>query len=570
MRITLTPVTGPRARTAPRSMASVLLVGPYDPSGGEYTFLAPPLGVWRLAGVLRAAGARAEVFDPNCGDGDPAAALASMLRTGAWDIVGISTTGMTLRHDLSLAHVVKRVAPTTLLVAGGMEATFDPQTVLSLGSVDLVVLGEGERPLLELCQRLATGQPIVDVPGTAWLTEQGVARRSRPALTRDELRDAILHTPYADMPYARYWNRLEQRYAIGALPIKAAREARLTEIRSVRLNTLNYCPMNCTFCSSTNFLHEAQGGTTAKVGRLDADECVTMLERIVAAQPAVRTIIFQDDIFVFRQDARVLPLCEAIVDAKRLGRLPFDLRFMSTNRIDAMTPERLAAMKAAGFRVLGFGIESFAPDILKEFNKAQIVPFIEPMLREALRLGFTPFLDLILTSPRCRLDDLANNVANAFAWIEAGCEVGMYPYVIPFSGAAMARDISLRPHTTTERRTIAGTALGWDQPAKILPIDATVRQSILAIEDAFERRLAALAAGGSHLPSRVRSLLWIESAVPLLRRAGYAMPSDLRIRRSLAGHLVEDERPPVSRHARSVRLGTGADRLRSVPCPALS
>ena len=31
---------------------SVLLIGPYDPHCGEYTFLAPPLGVWRLAGVL--------------------------------------------------------------------------------------------------------------------------------------------------------------------------------------------------------------------------------------------------------------------------------------------------------------------------------------------------------------------------------------------------------------------------------------------------------------------------------------------------------------------------------------
>ena len=29
----------------------ILLIGPYDPHCGEYTFLAPPLGVWRLAGA---------------------------------------------------------------------------------------------------------------------------------------------------------------------------------------------------------------------------------------------------------------------------------------------------------------------------------------------------------------------------------------------------------------------------------------------------------------------------------------------------------------------------------------
>jgi len=43
----------------------ILLVGPYDPHCEEYTFLAPPLGVWRLAGVLEAAGAHVQVFDPN-------------------------------------------------------------------------------------------------------------------------------------------------------------------------------------------------------------------------------------------------------------------------------------------------------------------------------------------------------------------------------------------------------------------------------------------------------------------------------------------------------------------------
>jgi radical SAM superfamily enzyme YgiQ (UPF0313 family) len=66
------------------------------------------------------------------------------------------------------------------------------------------------------------------------------------------------------------------------------------------------------------------------------------------------------------------------------------LQFISTNRIDAMTAERLAAMKRAGFRVLGFGIESFAPRILEEFNKGQIHRHIEPVLAQARRLGITP------------------------------------------------------------------------------------------------------------------------------------------------------------------------------------
>src|SRR2546423_11387516 len=157
------------------------------------------------------------------------------------------------------------------------------------------------------------------------------------------------------MPYRAYWERLEKAYRVGGLPSKADREARLAEIRSVRLITLNYCPMGCTFCSSTNFLHEAQG-SVASIARLDAEECVQMLQRIVSAHPRVRTVIFQDDIFVFTKDRRILPLREGIVAAKETCALPRELQFISTNRIDAMSPDRLAAMRQAGFRGPASGI----------------------------------------------------------------------------------------------------------------------------------------------------------------------------------------------------------------------
>ncbi len=104
-----------------------LLIGPYDPHCGEYTFLAPPLGVWRLAGVLEAAGVCAKVFDPNCCSGAPQRALERELLSGSWDVIGVSTTGMTLSFDLELAHLARRMAPQALLIAGGMEATFRPE-----------------------------------------------------------------------------------------------------------------------------------------------------------------------------------------------------------------------------------------------------------------------------------------------------------------------------------------------------------------------------------------------------------------------------------------------------------
>jgi radical SAM superfamily enzyme YgiQ (UPF0313 family) len=526
----------------PPRPSRVLLIGPFDPHCGEYTFLAPPLGVWRLAGVLEAAGHRVQVFDPNCCEGSAQAALQRTLRDGAWDLIGVSTTGMTLRFDLELAHLARHAAPDACIVAGGMEATFRPDLMFQLGPFDLVVLGEGERPLLELAVRLRDGQSWRGIAGTAERDGSGaVARRPQRALSHDELRDAIFSIPYERMPYAAYWERLEAAYRVNALPTKAAREARLAEIRSVRLITLNYCPMGCSFCSATNFLHEAQG-EVASVARLDATECLLMLERIVATHPDVATIIFQDDIFAFTRDRRVLPLCDGIVAAKRDGRLPARLQFISTNRIDAMTPERLQAMRRAGFRVLGFGIESFSPSTLVEFNKSQIHRHIEPALTAALELGITPFLDLILASPHGTLADLAETLRQAYRWLRRGCEIGMYPYVIPFSGSALARDPLLQPHTHYHHWSVPGTAIDWHQPAKILPIDPDARAAILEIESNFERQLAELEAQGVHLPSRVRSLLWISSALPVLSARGITIAAEAEVRLELRSRLPQQPR----------------------------
>jgi radical SAM superfamily enzyme YgiQ (UPF0313 family) len=500
-----------------------LLVGPYDPHCGEYTFLAPPLGVWRLVGVLNDAGIRAEVFDPNCCEGSPAKALERKLREGGWDVIGISTTGMTLRYDLELAHLARRVVPDALIVAGGMEATFKPELMFELGPFDLVALGEGEKPLLEIATRIRNGGSLDSLPGTAQLLDGKVTRYPQGAMSAPELRDAILKTPYEKMPYSAYWERLERAYSVRGLPFKADREARLAEIRSVRLNTLNYCPMGCSFCSSTNFLHNAQG-SPAGIARLGVEDCMTMIRRIVAAQPATRTIIFQDDIFVFTQDHRVLPLCESIIRAKDRGEIPEHLQFISTNRIDAMNRERLLAMHRAGFRVLGFGVENFSLGVLKEFNKSRIYPYIEPILQQSLEVGITPFLDMILTSPRCTLQDLSETICKAFGWLLAGCEIGIYPYVIPFSGAAMANDSSLTPHTSYARQHVRGTNISWNQASKILPLDPTVREAILAIEREFTRWMEDLEPRATHLPSRIRSLVWVMASAQVLQKLGEAVP----------------------------------------------
>jgi radical SAM superfamily enzyme YgiQ (UPF0313 family) len=204
-------------------------------------------------------------------------------------------------------------------------------------------------------------------------------------------------------------------------------------------------------------------------------------------------------------------------------------------------------MRRAGFRVLGFGIENFSRNVLNEFNKGQIHRHIEPMLGATLEQGITPFLDLILSSPRASLDDVAETLREAYRWLRQGCEIGMYPYVIPFSGAAFARDPALQPHTEYVHRHVEGTAIEWDQPAKILPIDPTVREVILKIERNFEAAMADLHQYAGHLPSRIRSLVWIMVGVPVLAEHGFVIAPEHEVRAELEARLPQIRRATATR-----------------------
>ena len=508
------PVAAP-VTTAAGVEPDVLLVGPYDPAFVEDACLAPPLGVWRSAGVLGAAGARVQVFDPNCCDEAPRDTLTKILISQPWRLIAFSVTAATLRSDHALAQLARRLCNGALIVAFGTEAALMADTLLRLGAFDLVVLGQAERPLLEIADRFRQKVSIRDVPvpGTAWIDASGqLHRRSQPAPDRQAFRDATFLTPYARMPLRRYWDKLTDAYKLHDLPVRAERDARLAEVQAVRIDTLAAGPggtmgpsgtigaigTGCA-CSPAGRLNEALN-TGARATRLEADECVSMVAGIVSALPDVRTIVFEDDVFVFTSDQRVRPLCEGLMAAKRAGDIPAELQFISRNRIDSMDESRLALLKRAGFRILEFGVDSFSRDMLLELEKEHIWESIAPNLQAALKLGITPFLDLLLTTPQCSMKDVAFNVTTAFKWLQHGCEARLSPYIV-------------NP-----------TSIELDEPEKILPIEPSVHRAVLEIERTFVECLTMVEAEVARLPSRVRSVLWIACAIPVLTARGEAVP----------------------------------------------
>jgi len=64
-----------------------------------------------------------------------------------------------------------------------------------------------------------------------------------------------------------------------------------------------------------------------------------------------------------------------------------------------------------------------------------------------------------------------------------------------------------------------------------------VREAVLRIEGGFESRIAAIEEGVAHLPSRVRSLVWILSSLSVLADHGISVGDAREVRAELDARL---------------------------------
>ena len=78
-------------------------------------------------------------------------------------------------------------------------------------------------------------------------------------------------------------------------------------------------------------------------------------------------------------------------------------------------------------------------------------------------------------------------------------------------------------------------------------MQAVEQAVILRIERDFENAMAALQERASHLPSRVRSLLWIMAGVPVLAEHGFEIASEQEVRAELEARLPQTRRVAATR-----------------------
>lgn len=256
------------------------------------------------------------------------AEVPTTIRSFQPELVGLTCSTFNRGAVREMIGIVKKEAPGATVVVGGVHATFCSEQILNGYGADVVVVGEGERTLAELCSAKERGSDLSDVRGIVFLDAGKVVATPPRPVVRD-----LDELPFPDYSYARPFI---ERSGMGFLI------------------TSRGCPVRCTFCSTSSFWGQ-------KVRMHSPSRVVDEMEMLIS-RFGVKKIFFHDDTFNLGI-ARVKEICAEIT------RRGIKIEWGCACRVTPVSEEMLSVMAAAGCRHICWGIESGSREMLKRIDK---------------------------------------------------------------------------------------------------------------------------------------------------------------------------------------------------------
>jgi anaerobic magnesium-protoporphyrin IX monomethyl ester cyclase len=258
--------------------------------------------------------------------------LKTILKTHQPRFVGITANTPAIYTAYHILSQVKQNCQTTTVI-GGAHVTFLPKlTLTECKDIDVVVIGEGERTIVEL----AKGLPLKNIRGIAYRKNQTEINVNKPRPLIENLDD--LSFP------ARHLVDNEKYF----IP---------TYGNITMVYTSRGCPFSCRFCVSS--LKDGK-----KWRARSAENVISELDEIRRNFPLIKTIFFMDDNFLLNRK-RVEKICEEIIERG------FDRHFQwfCEARVDEIDEEIVGLMRRAGCSLIYLGVESVHQEVLNNVGK---------------------------------------------------------------------------------------------------------------------------------------------------------------------------------------------------------
>jgi radical SAM superfamily enzyme YgiQ (UPF0313 family) len=256
------------------------------------------------------------------------------------DVIGFSVYGYTSDIANKLAQAAKEKFPSTLIIYGGIEITLHPFEYLSMPYVDLVCLGEGEKAIAEICNRVEQkNYNFEGIPNIRFIKPDG-------EIHIEKLGDFIDLDTIPDPDWSSYMPYQYNSPFNGVLQ------------KMAMVEFSRGCPYSCTYCESTTLknLHASEG-LKKYVRHKSPDKFVRECKKLVDDY-GVEMFYIVDGTFLVMPD-KVLE--ELAIKFKKIVNKPF---FCLTTA-PSVTPRRAELMAMMGCVQVNMGIEAGNEDYRK-------------------------------------------------------------------------------------------------------------------------------------------------------------------------------------------------------------
>jgi anaerobic magnesium-protoporphyrin IX monomethyl ester cyclase len=393
------------------------------------TGIVPPLGIAYLAAYCLAKNVQVQLIDA---PGESPSTVSPFQQDiflrgltfagivdridGDTDLIGISNLfSFAYPAVRKLSDALRAAFPDTPIVLGGPHPTHMFEEVLAHGSADYVIRGEGEHPLMDLCDHLAGAIPIDDVRSISYVGPNGQVLSNSDASRMRDLDQQKLPFP------ARHLLPMENYIAV--------QEAHgPTTNRWTTMITSRGCPYGCTFCDMRR---------TKWVGR-SASDVVDEIE-LCMREWGITEFHFEDDNMTIRRD-RMLDICEEII-ARNLN-----ISWQTPNGIRASVtdPEMLEKMKESGCIHITLAPESGSERVVKELIQKGNDFSHEKLLevgKYAHQLGIKVAAYFIMGMPGEKPEDVEETIKYANRLARAGVDEAGFALLIPLPGTPVWDDV---------------------------------------------------------------------------------------------------------------------------------
>ena len=366
------------------------------------------LGLGYLASVLDRYGYRVTIFDF---EREPAEILTAA-RAGDPLIIGFSLIFQFYIPQFSalIRHLRANGVSCHFTMGGHFPSLSYQHTLELIPELDSVVRFEGELTLLELADRLSTGQQWRDIAGIAYMHDGSAVSGPLRPLVHD-----LDSLPYPERTY-------KKRAFLGRL--------------STHLVASRGCIRTCSFCSIHMFYRTAPGKVVRTRNPARVVDEIVMLHQ----QHGISIFMFQDDDFpVF--GVRWRQWANMFCDELQRRDLPGHILWKINCRADAVEPELFARMRDCGLYLVYMGLESGNEEGLKALHKQITVEQNIRAVQILKQLGIRYDFGFMLFEPATTFETVRQDLQFLRTIAGDGSSAATFCRMVPYDGTPIKDEL---------------------------------------------------------------------------------------------------------------------------------